>query len=390
MAFSAKFAILAACILLLASTTAVFAQTTPITVTSPTTANLNSVCIASNQTTVSNATLNDYTAWAVGDGGTILYWNGSAWTVTAAPNGITDNLYQVLFVNETSGWAVGGSANHGVILNYNGSDWNVWNQVSYRNATNIGGPNDTINATLYGVVTDMSGSTGWIVGSNGNVLIFNGTYWIGATNQSMNTLRSVSMVHNNASAAWACGDNGTIMQWTGSAWVSVATNTTATLRSIIMVDSMSGWIVGGDGNSGVILNLNGTTWNNYTNISFNPSMDMTNITGNDTVNATLYSLSMTDVDSAWAVGGNGTVLFWDGNVWSGQTGISSSDLKSVFMLHALTGIMDIAWAVGNGGAILGWTGTVWIPEFSPILVSAVFAGTIVVALALVSAKKKRS
>jgi photosystem II stability/assembly factor-like uncharacterized protein len=113
MAFSAKIAVLGACLMLLASTAIVFAQTgtAPVSYPSSTTADLNSVFIVNNATSVTNATLGAYKAWAVGDNGTMLYWNGNSWNKTAAPNNITDNLYQVVFVNETSGWAVGGSGN---------------------------------------------------------------------------------------------------------------------------------------------------------------------------------------------------------------------------------------------------------------------------------------
>jgi len=50
--------------------------------------------------------------WAVGDGGTIVKWNGSAWSLQAS--GTTQNLYSVWGSDASNIWAVGGG---GTILN---------------------------------------------------------------------------------------------------------------------------------------------------------------------------------------------------------------------------------------------------------------------------------
>ena len=46
--------------------------------------------------------------WAVGDHGTMLHWDGNAWTRVVAPT--TSPLHDVSMISATDGWAVGGSA----------------------------------------------------------------------------------------------------------------------------------------------------------------------------------------------------------------------------------------------------------------------------------------
>ena len=143
------------------------AQTSNInSVTSPTTVNLNAVAVVNNLTvTNTNNDLTKLDAWAVGESGTIVHWNGNTWATVSSP--ITDNLYSVVFTNATNGWAVGGSSSKGVILYYNGT-WNVWTRISFSGYTD---KFDTINTTLYSVTVSSDGMVGWIVGAEGITLV---------------------------------------------------------------------------------------------------------------------------------------------------------------------------------------------------------------------------
>jgi hypothetical protein len=338
-----------------------YAQAQGITsINSPTSSNLNSVFIVNN-ITATNPDVTTLNAWAVGDAGAIAYWTGSNWTHVNSPT--TMNLYSVFFVNSSSGWAVGGSSANGVILNYNGSAWNLWTKVSYSgNATGT----DMINATLYSVVLDSTGSVGWIVGDNGTTLGYNGAAWFGIQTNTTNVLRSVSMIHNSTDA-WAVGDRGMILHWNNSSWVNVTSPTTMNLFTIEMINATSGWAGGGSSNNGTILMMNGTSWSTWTNISLG-GMTSVNTTATDTLNSTIYSMSFNNATSAWAVGGKGTVLYWTGTMWAGQTNVANVDLKGVSMVHGNFTAIGQAWAVGDGGTIIAWTGTTWIPEIPVIAV----------------------
>jgi predicted secreted protein with PEFG-CTERM motif len=56
--------------------------------------------------------------WAVGDYGTVIRWNGTAWSYVASPT--TLPLYSVYMVSADDGWAVGYG---GTIIRWNGTAW---------------------------------------------------------------------------------------------------------------------------------------------------------------------------------------------------------------------------------------------------------------------------
>jgi hypothetical protein len=321
---------------------------------SPTGTNLNSVCIVSNTANVSNATLLNSDAWAVGDSGAIIGWNGTRWS-TVNTSTLT-NLYSIVMVNSTSGWAVGGGTNNSVILNYKNGNWSVWNVSS------------PINATLYAVTTDGTGSTGWAVGANGATVNWNGSQWNAQANISTNALRGVAMAHG-ANDAWAVGDSGTILHYDGSNWSNMTSPTSSNLNAIVMVNASAGWAAGGESNNGTLLNMNGTTWSVWNKISFGGSINTTAGYVTDTINVTLSSLTMDTANNAWASGAKGTVLYWTGTEWDGQANIVTNSLMGIAMVHGASADNSYAWAVGDGGRILPLTGNSQVPEI-PIVMAA--------------------
>jgi photosystem II stability/assembly factor-like uncharacterized protein len=69
--------------------------------------------------------VNDSYGWAVGDFGTLLKYNGAAWSKINSPT--TQVLRSLFMINQSSGWAVGDS---GVILYYNGVEWELTSPVT--------------------------------------------------------------------------------------------------------------------------------------------------------------------------------------------------------------------------------------------------------------------
>jgi hypothetical protein len=345
------------------------AQTSSLnSVTSPTSTNLNAVCIVNNATGTSGT--NDITllnAWAVGDGGTIVFWDGMSWTTVTSPT--SANLYSVAFTNATNGWAVGGSGNTGVILHYNGT-WSEWKIVSFTTTAN---GRDIINSTLYAVSLTHDGMSGWIVGANGIALGWGDGTWYGMTQVSQNTLRAVSVV-DNAVDAWAVGDGGTIVHWNGQSWSPMTSNTNAPLYAVQVFNDNMGFAAGGTGSQGTVLMLNGTTWAQYTNFQFG--------TGNTTsnLNSIIYSMSFSNESAGWAVGSNGMVMYWSGSVWECNAQVTDVDLKGVSIVHNDGGSTQ-AWTVGNSGKILAFNGTNWVPEF-PIAAIPVLLGIGLIAVLL--------
>ena len=59
--------------------------------------------------------------WAVGNGGTIIKWDGATWVQPFS--GTTDNLNGVWGVDNKNVWAVGGAATSATIVKWDGATW---------------------------------------------------------------------------------------------------------------------------------------------------------------------------------------------------------------------------------------------------------------------------
>ena len=359
MKFSCKvvalvFSILTLCL----SLSTASAQTVDInSVTSPTSATLNAVTLVNNLTSSGND-LTQLNAWAVGDNGIIVTWDGTQWQTVSSPTSM--NLYSVTFNDVNNGWAVGGSESEGVILYYNGT-WNEWNRISFSGFTD---EFDTVNDTLYSVSISSDGLNGWIVGAGGVTLNWAGDTWFGLMGASADTMRSVAMVHSSKEA-WAVGDAGTIMHWTGTSWDTMTSPTNFPLYTIQMIDENSGWAAGGSDNEGVVLNLTGTTWNVVNNFVFGAEGETVS-----TVNSKIYSITIGNENSAWACGTNGFVMYWTGSNWECNDNVICVTLRGISMIH---GTINQAWVVGDGGEVLAFNGASWVPEL-PIFAIPVILG----------------
>jgi hypothetical protein len=72
-------------------------------------------------------------------------------------------------------------------------------------------------------------------------------------------------------------------------------------------------------------------------------------------NGMLFGVWGIDANNVWAVGAGGTVLKWDGKVWTPQENRSTDNLYSVWGSDA-----NNVWAVGTGGTVLKWDGSGWL------------------------------
>ncbi len=333
------------------------AQTTDInSVDSPTNVKLNSVCIVNNQTATDNG-IDMLNAWAVGDSGTIVSWDGANWNTQSSPTSL--NLYSVIFTEANNGWAVGGNDDTGIILHYNGT-WAVWTHISFSGYPD---ETDTVNATLYGITMLTDGSVGWAVGSNGIVLSWDeaSSTWYGFTGVSQSTLRDVAMVHGS-NDAWIVGDSGTILHWDGSSFSTMTSQTVLPLYTIQVLNDTSAMAAGGSTGNGVVLMRNGDTWNEVTNFNF--GMEGTS----SRINSTIYDMDFSNATSGWGVGSDGFVMYWDGSMWTCDIKVADVNLNGVSMIHAATNGALQAWAVGDEGKIVAFNGIEWVPELSVVAV----------------------
>jgi hypothetical protein len=127
--------------------------------------------------------------WAVGWSGTILHWDGSAWSPVS--RGINADLRGVWGSASTDVWAVGWS---GTILHWDGSAWSPVSRVT----------NDFLLGVWGSARTDV-----WAVGAGGTILHWDGNAWSGSSSGTQSPLYAV---WGSASTdVWAVGDPGAIL-----------------------------------------------------------------------------------------------------------------------------------------------------------------------------------
>ena len=298
--------------------------------------------------------------WAVGDRGTILHWDGSAWT--KVPSNTTAHLFGVAMVSASRGWAAGSD---GAIVEWNGSAWNVvppkssdWYRavaivpgtqpvqawapgdkagvgffLYYDGAewkTKIGDYTPIFGGTLFDV-SMLSAGAGWAVGNKfggtgmvGQTLRWDGARWNTFSNPA-DELYAVHML--SASDGWSVGEAGAAYRWNGAAWSKVPTPRTELLNDVHMVAASDGWAVG---EAGAILRWNGSAWTDYTAAS---------------ISQDLRGVAMISAADGWAVGDGGVILRWNGSAWRTVVAPAYTRLESLAMTPGMSG--GDGWAVGE-------------------------------------------
>lgn len=325
----------------------------PAEVTSPTSQTLNAIIPASTTQ-----------AWAVGNNGAIIRWDGTNWNLESSST--TANLNSISMANSTSIWAVGSINGDGAIVYWNGETWANFEDE------------DLTGVPLFGV-SMLDGSFGWAVGESGTALVWDGSDWAGITDLTTSTLRSVATV--SVTDAWAVGDDGVILRWTGTEWTDFDSPTNSDLKSVFMFNANDGWIVGGEQDTGIILRWDGTDWTQFNQIvTYHPEGDGDNQPSDvmDNVNATLYSVFVCDQGEGWASGAEGMVVYWNGTMWNAIGSGATETLRGIAVVNPATDTTESkGYTVGDGGIILGWEGHQWIPEISVLILAPIlltFAG----------------
>jgi hypothetical protein len=135
---------------------------------------------------------------------------------------------------------------------------------------------------------------------------------------------------SSASDVWAVGLGACHL--TNGSWAVVSSGTTNQLRSIWGSASNDIWAVGA---AGTIVRWNGSLWSPSTYSGVVTTKDLNQIWGSG-------------ANDVWAVGAGGTILHWNGSAWTNVASGTAADLTGVWG----SGSKDV-WAVG-GNAILRW------------------------------------
>lgn len=263
-------------------------------------------------------------AWAVGDQGLILHWDGKAWTQQPVPAGVTTNLYGVLGTMKAV-WAVGES---GTLLRSDGSSW-----------TRIPLPTTaTLLALWIGPDEEL-----WAVGDSGTIVQVKG----GAARvvTAPTTSRLYGIWGLGTSELWAVGAFGTVLRYQGTSWVGASSGTSADLFAVWGATTDDVWAVGV---GGVLLRWNGLFWSPQ-------SAARTTETLNGLWSRSMLPGQASSANSALlAVGDRGTLLRWNGSDWG--LVVAPGTLTTRSLRAAWGPSADDAWAVGDGGTAVRWSG----------------------------------
>jgi hypothetical protein len=296
--------------------------------------------------------------WAVGTTGpssygVFMHYDGSTWSQSTAPTG-TYNINAVKMVSPTEGWAVGYNScqycDTDLLMHYTAAGW--------QKAALPPRPGGGFSPDGYNGI-DIQGSAGWIVGSSGNFLQFNGSSWTPIT-APLNSAGAVSLV--DANEAWAAGGYNfatnafNFAHYSGGAWTLVTPTLTLPpnyypyIYSIHMLNASEGWAVGNATlNSRVrqclMLHYTGGNWVQVS-CPANP--------------VRLFGVRMRSSGDVWAVGRmlaspEGVIYHYNGSTWMTTTILSGTpNLNSVELVGASDG-----WIVGSNGTILRLVDGTW-------------------------------
>jgi photosystem II stability/assembly factor-like uncharacterized protein len=134
-------------------------------------------------------------------------------------------------LGDSDGWGVGDG---GTIIKYQGSN-GQWQKV-------IASTGARLNSVFL-----FDSTHGWAVGAGGTILHYDGSIWTTVPDFVSADLNSV--YQTNPQEAWAVGDSATILHWTGISWYPytpfppLAGN--PDLQSVFMLSNGFGLVVGG-------------------------------------------------------------------------------------------------------------------------------------------------
>jgi len=259
-------------------------------------------------------------AWAVGDGGTIVHFDGQKWALSES--GTDEQLSAVHGSAPDNVWAVG---DNGTTLHYDGKAWSTSSTEAGSSLLGVwtSGPDDVWAAGIY------------TFDNIGYLRHWDGTAWEGLEIPGSSSLWEVW--GSDPTDIWMVGTTisgaGLVLHGDGRHFEALTYSGTP-LRSIWGTDAAQVWVAQYDGS---IQRWDGSAWQS----------DVSPATG-------LLGLWGTDSNNLWAVGLSGAVVHSDGQEWS------SSPVRTTKDLWSISGTADDdVWAVGAGGTILRYTGDGW-------------------------------
>jgi len=260
---------------------------------------------------------------------------------TRQDSGVSDTLRGVHFVDENTGWAVGGENSNDSIILHTADGGRTWVRQSSPVARQL--------IAVYFV----DAYYGWAVGLEGTIIHTNngGEQWVRQDSGTSSTLTGVAFVDRQH--GWVSVRDGHVRRTRdgGATWERVDGTGGTGLFGISFVDLLNGWTAG---SNGLIMRTSdgGDTWDQQTS----------GITGR------LLGISFADALNGWAVGNSILHTFDGGVTWHMQyrPDPQQKTLNEVSAVDANT-----AWVVGDEGRVFSTHdgGATWVPEALPEVAS---------------------
>ncbi len=259
-------------------------------------------------------------AWAVGDYGTLLIWNGIEWRAFTGTRP-ADDLFAVWASGPTDVWVAGITGDpeqlQAMYAHFDGTQFDhLYKPLAKRPEGLFGfGPTNV-----------------WSVGTSGAMFRWTGqaVTWVAAPQVTSESLADVTGL---AGKMWAVGSNGALLEHDGSAWVTMATPTPPVaiggLAAIVAFSPTRLFAAGGAD----LLEYDGTTWKHE---RLPASLD-----------AEILGLWGATPQRLWAVGTGGKAWKLEG------ARHSRSDTGVTRLLRDVHGVDEQhVWAVGFDGTVL--------------------------------------
>ena len=244
--------------------------------------------------------------FAVGNLGTITYFDGSNWD--DMKSGTTNDLNGIWGDDDDDVHAVG---NSGTILHYDGSDWSAESSGAANDLNGIWGSDDD----------DV-----YAVGSAGTILHYDGSDWSALSSVTANDLNGIW--GNDNDNIYAVGNSGTILHYDGADWSTVSSGTTSDLQCIWGAYDAD---IFAAGNSGTVVYYDGSDWN---------------LMDSDTT-SDLYGIWGADDSNIFVAGESGAIEYYDGSGFEAMNRNTNNKLQAVWGFSSI----DV-FTAGNSGTIL--------------------------------------
>ena len=337
--------------------------------------------------------------YAVGEAGTVLYWDGQSWTprvLTDASGAETRDLLAVWGSSPDDVW-IGGSG--GALWHKQGSGWskpvpgssNAWSGIAGSSASNVWMINDSgalmrWNGTTLSTArpSQVFAPTGIWVGADSDVWVAryqSVEHWDGANWFSLSDAYNLTALAGSASnQVWGAGQHGAIARWNGRTWSQPSpsqlpygvTSVWASGLGDVWMSSLH-FIYRWDGQGVALVPSPGThdihgLWGSGSNDVWSAGAngeiqhwDGTRFTlAPGTGTGEFDAISGSSATDIWAVGLH-SAYHYDGSSWS----LKNAGVESTALLTVYAAGPGQAWAGGFNDLVVRWNGAKWNTESLP-------------------------